>query len=405
MFDFTLTAKEEKARIGTFSTPHGTVTTPMFMPVGTHGAVKGVSAQELGQVGSQVVLANTYHLHLRPGESVVEAAGGLHAFTGYQGPMLTDSGGFQVFSLGEKSMRGESRTPMRKITEEGITFTSHIDGSKHLLTPESAIEIEQKLGADIIMAFDQPVYGMSSPTEAGEAMQRTQRWLERSKEQWQRGRGDQALFGIVQGGIHQELHQQSAKFTVSQDLPGYAIGGLSVGESKEGMWRAVESICTLLPEDKPRYFMGLGDPYDVIDATLRGVDMYDCVSPSRLARHGAFWLAESTNESLLQAFYSGSTEKMLRGGTLKFSRRSIGSAPFRHDMNPLLGLQTELPWLPGELDVLPRASLCHYHRSNEMLASRVLTLHNVRMLHVITEHMRSAIAGGYLARLLRALDR
>ena len=211
-FEFSVLATDGAARVAEFSTPHGTVTTPMFMPVGTHGAVKGVSPSELAEIGSQTVLANTYHMYLRPGEKTVAAAGGLHAFTGWQGPMLTDSGGFQVFSLGERGMDGRTKAAMRSVTEDGITFSSHIDGSNHLFTPERSIAIQQDLGADVIMAFDQPVYGLSEAGDAREAMGRTHRWLDRSVAQWRSGREDQALFGIVQGGIHAELHRESAAF-------------------------------------------------------------------------------------------------------------------------------------------------------------------------------------------------
>jgi queuine tRNA-ribosyltransferase len=394
MFEFKLLAGDGKARVGEFFTPHGTVTTPMFMPVGTHGAVKGVSPSELAAIGSQTVLANTYHMYLRPGENVVEKVGGLHAFTGWQGPMLTDSGGFQVFSLGERGMDGRQKSALRKVSEEGITFQSHLDGSRHLFTPEKSIEIQQALGADIIMAFDQPVYGLSEARDAKEAMERTHRWLVRSKEQWQTGRNDQALFGIVQGGIHTELHKESAAFITAQDLPGNAIGGLSVGESKGEMWEATDSIAALLPVEKPRYFMGLGDPTDIIDATLRGVDMYDCVAPSRLARHGVVWQLEGDTQAL-EAFWQGDTESLL-AAQLHVTRLNLSNQKFKDDIEPLTCVATSLP---ADLQVYSKAVLSHFLREHEMLGYRILTLHNIAVLHQIARHMRQAIMHGQLQRL------
>lgn len=397
MFEFKITAQDGQARVGEFSTPHGTVTTPMFMPVGTHGAVKGVSPAELRQVGSQTVLANTYHLYLRPGEDIVAAAGGVHGFAGYDGPMLTDSGGFQVFSLGERGMTGAAKTPLRKVTEEGIRFRSHIDGSEHLITPEKSIAIQQKLGADVIMAFDQPVYGMSDVATAGEAMERSMRWLSRSKEQWLSQPGNQALFGIVQGGVHTELHIRSAEAVVALDLPGNAIGGLSVGEGKAEMWAATSSICSLLPGEKPRYFMGLGEPRDLIEASLRGVDMYDCVSPSRLARHGSVWLTSGPGEA---SFWSGDTAGLLDGNGVAIQRVNLLNTSFRDDIRPLVEVETPLP---ADIRVLPRATLHHYLKTHEMLGYRLLTLHNIAVLHKITEHVREAIRLGRSGELLGAI--
>jgi len=387
MFDFKITATDGKARVGEFSTPHGTVTTPMFMPVGTHGAVKGVSPAELKAIGSQTVLANTYHMYLRPGEHIVQKAGGLHNFTGWQGPMLTDSGGFQVFSLGERAISGKEKQALRKVSEEGITFKSHLDGSSHLFTPEKSIAIQQALGADIIMAFDQPVYGLSEVQDAKEAMERTHRWLVRSKEQWKQGSNLQALFGIVQGGTHTELHKESAAFITSQDLPGNAIGGLAIGEAKPEMWAATDSIAALLPPEKPRYFMGLGDPTDIIDATLRGVDMYDCVAPSRLARHGVAWQLEG-ELSDLEAFWQGNTEVLLSGRGFKVGRLNLNNLQFKEAFQSLNAVVTTLP---TDLQPFTLASLHHFLRENEMLGYRILTLHNIALLHQITLHMRNAI--------------
>lgn len=396
MFEFHVTAEDGQARTGTFTTPHGVIETPVFMPVGTHGAVKGVSPADLAQVGSQVILANTYHLYLRPGDQLVRDLGGLHTFMQWDGPILTDSGGFQVFSLGERSISGKSRQPLRKVSEEGITFQSHLDGSKHLFTPEKSIQIQQNLGADIIMAFDQPVYGLSSVEDTQVAMQRTQRWLERSKAEWLKGDPTkQALFGIVQGGTHTKLHQESAEFTAAQDLPGNAIGGLAVGEEKEAMWAATSSITDLLPKNKPRYFMGLGDPTDIIQATLRGVDMYDCVAPTRLARHGAVWQPVGEAGSL-EAFWSLNTTALLKTAPIRWERWDLNNQQYRDNPHPLVGTSSQLP---TDLQQFSLATLHHYLKENEMVGYRILSLHNLSVLHVITEHMRQAIQVGALSNL------
>jgi queuine tRNA-ribosyltransferase len=290
--------------------------------------------------------------------------------------MLTDSGGFQVFSLGERSMSGTAKTAMRRVSEEGVTFSSHIDGRKELLTPEASIAIQQKLGADIIMAFDQPVYGLSESADAKLAMERSLRWLERSKQQWQSGdQNKQALFGIVQGGIHHELHTKSAIETVKQDLPGYAIGGLSVGESKEQMWEAVASVVQYLPEDKPRYFMGLGDPYDCMHAVRHGIDMFDCVSPTRIARHGAYWEIQADPE-VVEAFWRGDAEALVRyRKPFRFTRERIGATANRRATGKLSSGVSELSL----------GMLCHYHHSGEALGWRVLSLHNIALLHAVTK--------------------
>ena len=381
MFEFSITATDGSARVGTFSTPHGVVNTPMFMPVGTHGAVKGLLPDELEVIGSQTILANTYHMYLRPGEQLVERLGGLHQFMGWQHPILTDSGGFQVFSLGERGMAGNAKQALRQVSEEGITFSSHLDGSKHLFTPEKSIEVQQALGADIIMAFDQPVYGMSDEMLAREAMERSVRWLVRSRQQWKVGRTDQALFGIVQGGTYRTLHRKSAEAVAVLDLPGNAIGGLSVGEGKSEMWSAVESINEILPADKPRYFMGLGEPRDLVDAVLRGVDMFDCVSPTRLARHGAVWMPIG-DEAAVQAFWEGDTEGwLMNGAILNFERWNLKSTKFRDDPRPL-----------RKGDIFSRAVLRHYVIENEMVGFRCLSMHNLIILHLIVTHLCKAIA-------------
>lgn len=323
----------------------------MFMPVGTQGTVKGLSPEELLNVGSQMILGNTYHLMLRPGEQLVQAHGGLPGFTAYPGPFLTDSGGFQVMSLGH----------MRKITEEGVTFKSHLDGSTVVLTPERSIQVQEALGADVIMAFDEcPPY----PAERDyiqRSLERTVRWLERC--QTAKTRQDQALFAIVQGGIHRDLRQQSLDLTLPYNTPGFAIGGLAVGEPKEEMYPAVAFTAAQLPEKKPRYLMGVGHPEDLVAGIALGVDMFDCVYPTRTGRFG-YALTDD-------------------------GRLNLNSSPLRTQLQPL----------DPECDCYAcqhytRAYLAHLVKAEEMLAPRMLSLHNVRYLHRLVERAKAAIAAG-----------
>ena len=348
MFDFQITAQSRRARTATFATPRGTVQTPMFMPVGTQGTVKGVSPQELIDIGSQIVLANTYHLLLRPGPDLVAAHGGLPGFTAYPGPFLTDSGGFQVMSLGH----------MRRITEEGVTFKSHLDGSLVYLSPERSVEVQEALGADIIMAFDEcPPY----PAEREyiqASLERTVRWLERCLTF--KSRQDQALFSIVQGGVHQDLRQQSLDATLPFATPGFAIGGLAVGEGKAEMYGAVDFTAARLPTGKPRYLMGVGHPEDLVAGIALGVDMFDCVYPTRTGRFG-YALTDD-------------------------GRLNMNSSTPRTALIPI----------DADCDCYAcrhytRAYLAHLIRAEEMLAPRMLSLHNLRYLHRLVERARAAI--------------
>jgi queuine tRNA-ribosyltransferase len=263
-----------RARAGIFRTPHGDIPTPVFAPVGTAATVKGVPPRDLKELGATLVLSNTYHLYLRPGDELVARMGGLHRFMDWDGPMLTDSGGYQVFSLRD----------LRKVDDDGVTFRSHLDGSTHRFTPEKVISIEENLGADIIMVLDE----CAPPTQREyniEALRRTHLWAERCRQA--HTRSDQALFGIVQGGVFHDLREQSARFLIDLDFPGYAIGGLAVGETKEQMHGVLDLLDPILPDDKPRYLMGVGTLEDFFETVARGVDMFDCVLPTRLARHGA----------------------------------------------------------------------------------------------------------------------
>ncbi|MBE3101630.1 MAG: tRNA guanosine(34) transglycosylase Tgt, partial [Firmicutes bacterium] len=264
-FEFELIKEcpRSKARVGKFHTPHGTFDTPIFMPVGTQATVKAITPRDLEEMEAQIILANTYHLYLRPGHELVKEAGGLHKFMNWNGPILTDSGGFQVFSLAE----------LRNIKEEGVTFKSHLDGSTHFLSPEKAISIENSLGADIIMAFDECIPYPATYEYTDKSVERTTRWLERCVKA--HSREDQALFGIIQGGMYPDLRQKSAEGVIAQNLPGYAIGGLSVGEPKSLMYEMLEHTIPFMPQSKPRYLMGVGSPDCLLEGVLRGVDMFD----------------------------------------------------------------------------------------------------------------------------------
>jgi len=349
-FGFSLQASDAGARAGILQTPHGLIQTPVFMPVGTQATVKSLTPDHLKELNVQILLSNTYHLYLRPGADVVQEMGGLHAFMNWECPILTDSGGFQVFSLGE----------LRKITDEGVVFRSHIDGSQHMFTPESAVAIQEQLGADIIMAFDECAEPHDKDYSTA-AMLRTHHWAQRCQQA--KTRKDQALFGIVQGGIFDNLRQQSAEYISSLDFPGHAIGGLSVGESKEDMLRCIEVVNRILPADKPRYLMGVGTPYDLIEGIRRGVDMFDCVLPTRLARHHAAL-------------------------TLK-GRVNLSKAENTRDPNPI-----DPECACSTCRSFSRAYLRHLINAREMLASTLISIHNIHTLVSLAAALRQSILEG-----------
>lgn len=335
-------------------TPHGPVPTPTFMPVGTQGAVKGLTMREVKNAGAGIVLGNTYHLYLRPGVQVVRAAGGLHTFSGWEGPMLTDSGGYQVFSL--------ART--RRISEDGVMFASVYDGSTHTFTPELTTRVQEELGADIVMALDECPPSDASPEYHEESLRRTARWAERCKEA--HGRADQALFGIVQGGLYPELREESLRLTVEMDFDGYAVGGLSVGEPREKMLGMLSLVASNLPSVKPRYFMGIGDPVGVLQVISLGVDMFDCVLPTRLARHGA---------------------ALTRDG-----RINLKNARYRQDFGPL-DTECTCETCGGHT----RAYLAHLAREGELLGQRLMSLHNIYFMSELCRQAREAIVDGLFA--------
>jgi queuine tRNA-ribosyltransferase len=339
------------ARAGELYTSHGKILTPVFLPVGSQATVRTLTPQDIKEVGFNMVLANTYHLYLRPGIDVIEKLGGLHRFMAWDGAILTDSGGYQVFSL----------APFCKITDEGVTFRSHIDGSEHFLTPELAVQYQEVLGSDIIMVLDEcSAYG-DSPEKVQKAMERTHRWAERCLKAHKSNA--QALYAIVQGGMFPELRQQSAAYLTNLDFPGYAIGGLSVGEPKDITLNVVEQTASLLPEDKPRYLMGVGAPEDIVEGVARGIDIFDCALPTRVARNGALF-------------------------TLK-GRVNIRRAAFSKMDRPI----------DPDCDcytcrTFSAAYLSHLFRSEELLALRLATVHNLRFISNLMNNIRNAILDG-----------
>jgi queuine tRNA-ribosyltransferase len=355
LFTLLKTSAGSGARRGRLHTAHGDVETPVYMPVGTQGSVKALSQQELRGMGYRIILGNTYHLHLRPGEALIRRAGGLHGFIGWQHGILTDSGGFQVFSLEE----------LRKITEDGVQFRSHIDGSPHFFSPESVMDVQLALGSDVLMAFDECAPYPSTHEYAEAAMERTHRWAARCKTHWQARREAEPalygqLFGIVQGGTHLDLRTRSAEAIAALDLPGNAIGGVSVGEPKESMFEVVRHTAPLLPANRPRYLMGVGTPEDILDGVAAGIDMFDCVLPSRLGRNGSAYTS--------------------------VGRINIKNASYIEDFNPI---DPSCPdWCCLEHSA---AYIRHLYKSNEILAARVLSYHNLAFYARLTAGIRAAL--------------
>ena len=352
-FEFNVLATDGNARAGVFHTPHGDIPTPVFAPVGTAASVKAVPPRDLKEIGVSLLLSNTYHLHLRPGDELVREQGGLHNFMAWQGPILTDSGGFQVFSL----------TQINKIDDDGVTFNSHIDGRRLRFTPEVSIQIQQNLGADIIMCFDE----CPTPTDykiVGQAVKRTHHWAARCRSAHPND-STQALFGIVQGGIFPDLREQSALYLQTLDFPGYAIGGLAVGESKQEMYRTLDYTIPLTPNNKPRYLMGVGEPDDLAQAILRGIDIFDCVMPTRIARHGAALTHDG--------------------------RINLGNLAYANDESPI---QSDCDCYCCQ--TFSRAYLRHLIKAKELLAHYLLSVHNIRFLIRHVENMRDAIMAGRL---------
>lgn len=347
-FELLHTCAQTGARRGRVHTPHGTIETPVFMPVGTAGSVKAIAPDDLHTLGAKIILGNTYHLMLRPGEQLIGDLGGLHRFISWDRAMLTDSGGFQVYSLSEK----------RKITEEGATFQSHLDGSKHVLTPERSIEIQEVLGADIIMAFDECPPAMSERAYMEPSLERTTRWLHRCVKAWNRQRS--SLFGIVQGGLYEDLRKRHAEEICALDLPGYALGGFAVGEAPEQMHAGVAFSAPLLPKDKPRYLMGVGTPLDLVTCVGHGIDMFDCVLPTRSARNSLLFTSEG--------------------------KLVIKNARYARDERPL-----DPKCTCYTCKTFSRAYLRHLFVSQELVAMRLNTLHNLHFFLNLMADARVAI--------------
>ncbi|MFA6090677.1 MAG: tRNA guanosine(34) transglycosylase Tgt [Candidatus Gracilibacteria bacterium] len=377
-FEFTIEATDGLARAGTLSTPHGDIQTPIFMPVGTQASVKGVHKDHILEIGTQIMLSNTYHLYLRPGDETIAHFGGLHEFMNINLPILTDSGGFQVFSLGQmknspgSKESGEAKS-LVKITEDGVEFRSHLDGSKHMFTPERAMQIQANLGADIIMAFDECAPGTSTYSYARAAMGRTHRWasrcviehIEQQKIRADKGLHPQALFPIAQGVIYDDLRVDSVKYIADLDMPGVAIGGLSVGESKPDMIRILDSIAPYLPPSKPHYLMGLGTPEDLIEGIYRGIDMFDCVLPTRLGRHGVAYTSRGNIKVTNEKY--------------KLEKEGIYTRP---EYSTMVSRTYSLGYLR------------HLFKVGEMLAGQLVSLHNLEFLLNLSREARKAIIEG-----------
>ncbi len=346
------------ARRGRLHTPHGVIETPIFMPVGTAGSVKAIAPDDLLTLGAQIILANTYHLMIRPGEKLIAGQGGLHKFISWDKPMLTDSGGYQVFSLAER----------RKITEEGAAFSSHLDGAKILLTPERSIEIQELLGADVIMAFDECPPSNQERSYLEDSLARTTRWLHRCAQAWTRERS--SLFGIVQGGMHEDLRKRHAEEICAVDLPGYALGGYSVGEAPEAMHAGVAYAAPLLPKDKPRYLMGVGTPLDLVTCLGSGIDMFDCVMPTRSGRNGLLFTSQG---------------KVV----IKNAKHAQDDGP----LDPACGCYT--------CRTFSRAYLRHLFVSEELVAMRLNTLHNLHHYLDLMRKVRAAIEQDRYGELMR----
>jgi queuine tRNA-ribosyltransferase/7-cyano-7-deazaguanine tRNA-ribosyltransferase len=384
-----------RARCGVLRTPHGEIHTPSFVAVGTQATVKAVGPDDLKKIGIQVLIANTYHLHLRPGEDVIAQLGGLHTFMGWDGPIMTDSGGFQAFSLGaaiehgvgkiasifpdevEAAARGGHLSKARqgqslvKITEEGIEFRSHLDGSPQKFTPENTIEIQKKLGADIIFVLDECTSPLHDYEYTKRAMERTHRWAVRALEHFRKlSNGRQALFGIVQGGAYKDLREESATFIANVDFDGIGIGG-SVGRSKEDLYRVLDWTIPLLPEEKPRHLLGIGEIEDIFEAVARGIDLFDCVAPTRMARNGALWVKET-----------------------KDFRINITNAAYKTDPRPIAE-NCECYTCQN----FSRAYLHHLFLAKEILAMRLATIHNLHFLESLMRKIRAAIHGHALGDL------
>ena len=392
MIEFRVLAQDGMARTGTLTTPHGVVETPAFVAVGTRGTVGSITTHDLRKAGTRILIANAYHLHLRPGADLIEALGGLHSFMNWDGPLMTDSGGFQVFSLGAGRVHGvgkigsvfpgqgdqnEGRTgerqPLAFIDEDGVRFTSYLDGSSYRFTPEGVISIQRKLGADIILPLDECTSPLHDYDYTKAAMERTHRWMLRSQREFQRiGSPDQAMFGIAQGGAFQDLREESARFMADQDLPGYAIGG-SLGKSKEDMCRVLEWTVPLLPPERPRHLLGIGEMEDIFEAVGRGMDLFDAITPTRLAGTGTVFVRDAPR-----------------------FRIHLTNTHFKEDSRPI-----EAACPCDTCRRYSRAYVRHLFAAREILAVHLATVHNLHFVESLLGEIRSAIRRGEFAALRR----
>lgn len=396
-------------RVGELSTPHGKIATPFFMPVGTVGSVKSVSPNELKTLGAEIILCNTYHLYLRPGEKLIKKLGGLHKFIGWDRPILTDSGGYQVFSLGEnkyqisnnklqtksKDQISKSQNPLVKVTDDGVEFTSHLDGSKHLFTPEKVIQIQLDLGVDILMPLDVCPSGKASREEVEKAVELTIKWAKRSKEYFDRkmkGAGSKLknsqlptpdsrplLHGIVQGGLYEDLRKYCAEELIKLDFDGYSVGGLAVDHETRDMWEIVKLMGKILPENKQRYLMGVGTPDDIIKATSLGMDMFDCVLPTRLGRHGSVYVG-----GMEYGVGSKNAQSPMPNTQQYFELINLLNSKYRED-GGVIDKKCECPACKGEFSA---AYISHLIRSGEILGIRLTTLHNLYQYLDLTRELR-----------------
>lgn len=373
-------SKKSKARIGEFKTIHGAIKTPVFMPVGTVGTVKSISPKELRELGAQIILGNTYHLYLRPGEKLIKKLGGLAKFNNWQGPILTDSGGFQVFSLGKKDQNlNFQNQKLVKIAKEGVEFRSHLDGKKHFFTPEKVIDIQFDLGSDIIMVLDVCTEYPATKERAKKAMQLTHQWAKRSIDYFKKKIKNQKskrplIFGIAQGSIYKDLRIESVKYISSLGFDGLAVGGVSVGEGKRNMEKVMRWVSPYLPEDKPRYVMGIGEPDDIVNAIKYGFDMFDCVLPTRLARHGVVW----KNTKSFNSF---------QGKKIKYQKINLRKKEYKTDQSPI---DTNCNCYACK-NKFTKAYISHLVREKEILGIRLLSMHNLRCLFEMIDNIKKNI--------------
>ena len=369
-FEILKQSRKSSARITKLETAHGIIETPVFMPVGTLGAVKTLSPEELEEANAQIILGNTYHLYLRPGEKLIKKMGGLHKFIKWDKPILTDSGGYQVFSLGKRLENNGSEKSFVKITSNGVEFKSHIDGSKHYFTPEKAIDIQRDLGSDIMMVLDVCTEFPATRERTQKTMEQTHAWAKRAIDYWKSHTryaicDKQLLFGIVQGATYKDLREESVKFISSLDFDGIAVGGVSVGEGKKHMYNAMKWTGPILPENKPHYIMGIGEPEDIIEAIKNGFDMFDCVLPTRLARHGVIWINSKS----------------------KFQKIDLRKSKFREDEKVLDKNCLCYTCRKG----YSRAYLSHLIKEHEILGFRLLTIHNVHFIINLVNSIKKQI--------------